>query len=130
VTGGTGDQGRLELGRLREKVEEFEGNSRGCLSTDGDSKKMAGGDVDSRVGLQGAAALRCTHSDEKRCYTCGSAPRSSRSRPLAPVVNRAGKSGKATGGGAPRGGPVQRHLAAARAVAASRARAASGSAPL
>jgi hypothetical protein len=42
VTGGAGDRGGLELERLREKEEEFEGNSRGCLPTDGDSRKMAG----------------------------------------------------------------------------------------
>jgi hypothetical protein len=130
VTGGAGDQGRLELGRLREKVEKFEGNSRGCLPTDGDNQKMVGGDVDGRVRLQGVAALRWTRGDEKAAYTCGSAPQSSRWRPLAPVVNRAGESGKATGGGAPRGGPVRRRTAAARAAEASRARAASGSAPL
>jgi hypothetical protein len=108
VANGAGDQGRLELGRLREKVEEFEGNSKGCLPKDGDGQKMAGGDVDGQVGPPGAAALRWTPDDEKWCNTCGSAPRSSRWRPLAPVVNKVGESGKATGGGAPRGGPVRR----------------------
>jgi hypothetical protein len=129
VTGGAGDEGRLELGRLREKVEEFEGNSRGCLPTGGDEQNMAGSDVDSRFRLQGAAALRWTPDDEKRCYTCGLAPRSSRWRPLAPVVNRAGESGKATGGSAPRGGPVRRRTGWARAAAAFRACAASGPDP-
>jgi hypothetical protein len=108
VANGAGDQGRLELGRLREKVEEFEGNSRGCLPTDGDGQKMAGGDVDGRVGPLGAAVLRWTPGDEERCNTCGSAPRSSQWRPLAPMANRAGESGKATGGCAPRDGPVRR----------------------
>jgi hypothetical protein len=98
----------MELRRLREKVEEFEGNSKGCLPTDRDGQKMVDGDVDGRVRPPGAAALRWTPGDEERCNTCGSAPRRSRWRPLAPVVNKASKSGKATGGGAPRGGPIRR----------------------
>jgi hypothetical protein len=116
--GSSGGHGRRRSGRPRvrpreELEEEVEGSSRTCSpaeKTRRGSRKMAGGDVDGRVGPPGAAALRWTPGDEERCNTCGSAPRSSRWRPLAPMVNRAGESGKATGGGAPRGLRRRRRL--------------------
>jgi hypothetical protein len=61
VTGGAGDQGRLELGRLREKEKEFEGNSRGCLpwwEKDGRWPPAVG--LADEHGLTAEVALRCS----------------------------------------------------------------------
>jgi hypothetical protein len=56
VTGGAGDQGLQELGRLREREEEFEGNSRGCLPWwEKDDKLVIGGEQ-GRVALGGGGA--------------------------------------------------------------------------
>jgi hypothetical protein len=46
-------------------------------------------DHSGRLGLHAAAAFRCLAGDGERRSTCGSAPWSSRWRPLAPVVNKA-----------------------------------------
>jgi hypothetical protein len=78
--GGAGDYGGQGLDYGAEPKEEVEGRGSPRARRSGSGRKMAGGDVDGRVGPPGAAALLWTPDDEERCNTCGSVPRSSRWR--------------------------------------------------